>query len=54
MIRICCAVPARPRITAGIGRCLARSHARAPLHGASWNSGENSPPMWALNSTKPR
>ena len=29
MIRICCAVPDRPRITAGIGRCLARSHARA-------------------------
>src|ERR1700730_133110 len=35
MIRICCAVPARPRMSAGIGRCLARSQALARLQGAS-------------------
>ena len=54
MMRICCAVPARPRMTAGIGRCFARSHARAARHGASCISGEKSPPMCALNSTNPK
>ncbi len=48
MIRMSCAVPARPRMRAGSGRCLTRSHALARLHGASTNSSEKSPPMLML------
>src|SRR6267142_9402 len=51
MIRICCAVPARPRISAGIGRCLSRSQTLAALQSASCSSTENRPPMWALKKT---
>jgi hypothetical protein len=51
MMRISCAVPASARISAGSGRCLARSQALARLHGARSNSGENRPPTLALNST---
>ena len=54
MMRISCAVPASARIRAGSGRCLIRSQALAQLHGASSNSGENSPPTLAPNQRNAR
>ncbi len=53
MIRMSCAVPARPRITAGSGRCLIRSHVLAQPHAACAISSEKSPPTLALKSLKP-
>ena len=54
MIRMSCAVPARPRIRAGSGRCSSRSYTLPRLHGASTYSSENRPPMFVSKYLKPK